>query len=187
MSVLNRDEKCAEYLPKLFALRKKGYSFPALAKIFRKNHATLLYHCHREGIYPDGYRGEIIKKYISPTLEKICPVCQKKFETKMLVKKYCSVDCKEKQYKNTIKLRPPKRYKDIKVTFGLDERGEKTNLGLDYKSYLLRQFKGNQKKVKKTLNLAKGWGTIETPRRPMKEIIAERKKAAEQRLSKLKT
>ena len=185
--IVFRDNE-GNYLKACFALRRQGWSYHQLAKKFGKNHTTIIFHCHKHGVSKNGYRGNKIEKYIPCILEKICPMCKVVFETKMQIKKYCSFECNKKQHNNLYKLRKTKSLSKInEVEFGLDERNERVNLGLDYRDYLLRANGGNIKKVNKILYNAKGWAIIITPHKKMKEIIAERKKANEQRFQKLET
>ena len=175
--IVFRDNE-GEYLKECFALRRQGWSYCQLAKKFGKNYSTIIFHCHKHGISKNGYRGNKIEKYVLPILEKVCPHCKKKFETRMRIKKYCSFECKKKQFNNiNNNIRKTKLFllKINKVEYGIDERGEKTNLGLDYRDYLLRANGGDVKKVRKILNDAKGWATI-----------AERRKVNKRRLQKLK-
>ena len=172
------------YLKECFELRRQGWSYSQLAKKFGKNHSTILYHCLRNGVYKNGYRGNKIDKYILPVLEKTCPACHTKFETKVQIKKYCSPLCKTKQYQNANKSRPQKIGE---VAYGLDERNEKVNLGLSYKDYLLRANGGNTKKVNKILRNANKCATIYLPKRTKTEYKKERDLATEKRLHGLKT
>jgi len=147
--IVFRDNELS-YLKECFELRRQGWSYHQLAKKFGKNHATILFHCHKHGVSKNGYRGNKIEKYIPCILKKICPICKTKFETKMQHKKYCSFECKKKQHNNLYNLKhgKPSLLKINEVEFGLDERNERVNLGLDYRDYLLRANKGNVKKVK---------------------------------------
>ena len=140
--IVFRDNE-GNYLKACFALRRQGWSYHQLAKKFGKNHTTIIFHCHKHGVSKNGYRGNKIEKYIPCILKKICPICKTKFETKMQHKKYCSFECKKKQHNNLYNLKhgKPSLLKINEVEFGLDERNERVNLGLDYRDYLLRANK----------------------------------------------
>jgi len=138
------------YLKECFELRRHGWTYHQLAKKFDKDPSTITGHCMKHGVLKNSYRFDKIEKYIFPVIEKICPICKTKFETKMQHKKYCSFECKKKQHNNLYNLKhgKPSLLKINEVEFGLDERNERVNLGLDYRDYLLRANKGNVKKVK---------------------------------------
>ena len=47
-------ERHPERLEEMFELRRKGMTFAAIGKLYGKDHTTIVHHCKKYGVVPDG-------------------------------------------------------------------------------------------------------------------------------------
>ena len=112
-----------ELLEELFKLRYEGWSYPRLARRFKIDHSSIIYQCQKAGILPK----EKVK-WERP----LCKVCGRVVAT--FYNKYCSRKCMMKRNKIEIQT-------EIQAEIQpKGENNEKINKGVDYATYLEREY-----------------------------------------------